>query len=205
MKFKNISRMSVVPFVWSADGECFLQPTYILKGETSLIQRHSASCWGYYYKGPFGRKVYYDFFSANPTEDFLRSLVEKSKEIFYDFWQPVVKMNNPELNRKDKIILDDEILEDKNIDYSFMYQLKRRNMSVGQRQIGEREKRNAVKCHICDENFIEGDTKVIDHNHFSGQYVGIAHKKCNWQRQTKPEMVVYFHNANYDFVQLLPK
>ena len=62
MKFKNISGMSVVPFVCSADGECFLEPTYILKGQTKLEQRHKVSCWGYYYEGPFGRKEYYDFF-----------------------------------------------------------------------------------------------------------------------------------------------
>ena len=68
MKFRNIARMSVVPFICCADRECFLQPTYILKGNTKLVQRHSASCWGYYYEGPFGKKEYYDFFPSNSTE-----------------------------------------------------------------------------------------------------------------------------------------
>ena len=74
-----------------ADGECKLQPTYILKGNTKLIQRHTASCWGYCYNGPFGRKEYYDFFPPNPTKKFVQSLIDKARNIFHEFWKPVVK------------------------------------------------------------------------------------------------------------------
>ena len=64
MKFSNIAGMSIVPFICCADGECFLQPEYQVKGNTELVQKHNASCWGYCYNGPFGRKEYYDFFPA---------------------------------------------------------------------------------------------------------------------------------------------
>ena len=101
--------------------------------------------------------------------------------------------------------MDKKILDDKDIDYLYRYYLKKRWMSQAQRAIGEREKITAAKCYICDERFVRSDKKVIDHNHFSGQYLGIAHDNCNCQRKTKAEMVVYFHNANYDFIQLLPK
>ena len=78
-------------------------------------------------------------------------------------------------------------------------------MLKAQKAIGDREKLTATSCYLCNEEFPETDKKVIDHNHFSGQYLGIAHNNCNRQRRTKPEMVVVFHNANYDFIQLLPK
>ena len=105
----------------------------------------------------------------------------------------------------EKIILDEEILNDKNTDYSYRYYLKWRIMPTIQKLIGDREKLTVTTCCLCNKEFSETDKKVIDHNHFSGQYLGIAHNKCNRLRKTKPDMVVVFHNANYDFIQLLPK
>ena len=203
MKFRNIGGLSRVPFVWYADGEGNLHFIYILKGNTKLIQRHTSSCWGYYYIGPFGKTKYYDFFPKNPTVKFVQSLIHKVKSIFYKFWEPVVK-TNLKLLSESETILDEEIINDKNIDYSYRYYLKRRWMPQHQKVIGDREKLTARSCYLCNEEFSKTNKKVIDHNHFSGQYLGIAHDNCNRQR-TKPEMVVVFHNANYDLIQLLPK
>ena len=203
-KFNNIKGLSIAPFLCYADGECNLQPTHILKGNTKLMQRHIASCWGYYYVGPFGERKYYDFFPENPTENFIQSLICKAKNIFSEFWEPVVRTSLDSLRNR-SIVLDDRILKDESIDYSYRYYLKRRQMPAFQKLIGEREKLVATRCYLCDEMFTEEDKKVIDHNHFSGNYLGIAHDACNLQRKTRPEMVVGFHNANYDFVQLLPK
>ena len=77
-------------------------------------------------------------------------------------------------------------------------------MPRDQKLIGDREKENASHCYICNEEFLPDDKKV-DHDHYSGKYLGIAHNNCNLKRKTRPEMVVFFHNANYDFVELLPK
>ena len=51
---------------------------------------------------------------------------------------------------------------------------------------------------------MDGEKRVIDHNHFTGKYFGIAHSICNLKRRSRAEMVVFLHNANYDFVELLP-
>ena len=74
-----------------------------------------------------------------------------------------------------------------------------------QKLIGDREKENVSHCYLCNVGFLPDDKKVIDHDHFSGKYLGIAYNECKLQRKKRPEMVVFFHNANYDFVQHLPK
>jgi len=60
-------------------------------------------------------------------------------------------------------------------------------------------------CLYCDKEFVEGISKlqrVRDHCHFTGKYIGAAHRGCNLQaRQTsygKVEIPCFFHNANYD-------
>ena len=68
-----------------------------------------------------------------------------------------------------------------------------------------KEKQNATHCYLCNVEFLPDDKIVTDHDHFSGKYLGIAHNNCNLQRKTRPEMVVFFHNANYNFVELFPK
>ena len=203
MKFRNIRGLTRIPSVCYGDGECNLKPEYIRKGNTKLVQEHDASCWGFHYIGPY-RTKHYDFFPPNPTENFVKGLVEVAEGIFHKYWEPVVKTNlSPKQERN--ITLDDEVLNNKNIDYSCRYFLKQRKMPRDQKLIGDREKQNATHCYLCNVEFLPDDKKVIDHDHFSGKYLGIAHNSCNLQRKTRPEMDLFFHNANYDFVQLLPK
>ena len=92
---------------------------------------------------------------------------------------------NLDLKNRNEIILDEKILEDKNIDYSYRYYLKRIYIPQAQKLIGDREKLTASICYLCKEEFSETDIKVIDHNHFSGQYMGIAHNKYNLRRKNK--------------------
>jgi len=58
---------------------------------------------------------------------------------------------------------------------------------------------NATNCWICQKDFTEDDKKVRDHCHFSGQFQGAAHQKCNALFR-KPKFVpVFFHNlSGYD-------
>ena len=57
---------------------------------------------------------------------------------------------------------------------------------------------------MCQETFLDGETRVIDHDHFTGKYFGIAHRKCNSLRRSRAKMIIFLHNANYDFIKLLP-
>ena len=65
----------------------------------------------------------------------------------------------------------------------------------------------AVNCHICGEEL--GDDKVRDHCHFTGEYRGAAHNKCNLMCKKPRILPVIFHNLQgYDahlFIKQLAK
>ena len=61
----------------------------------------------------------------------------------------------------------------------------------------------ATYCHICKKDFIENPTKsqskVRDHDHFSGEFRGAAHSKCNVAMRSVKKIPVFFHNlGGYD-------
>ena len=57
-------------------------------------------------------------------------------------------------------------------------------------------------CHICEQPFNDFDfdlQRVRDHDHFSGQPMGVAHNKCNRLRRVPKKLTIYVHNlAGYD-------
>ena len=55
--------------------------------------------------------------------------------------------------------------------------------------------KNSTKCWICDN----GDVKVRDHGHVTGNYRGLAHRDCNIKVKLNHKIPVVFHNLkNYD-------
>ena len=57
----------------------------------------------------------------------------------------------------------------------------------------------ASKCCICFKHFKDGDRKVRDHCHYSGEYRGAAHSLCNLQYKIPSYIPIVFHNlAGYD-------
>lgn len=57
----------------------------------------------------------------------------------------------------------------------------------------------ATSCHICDKNFSAEDSKVRDHNHMTGKYLGAAHSACNILRRQYQTVPMFCHNSkNYD-------
>jgi hypothetical protein len=61
-------------------------------------------------------------------------------------------------------------------------------------------KNDSKVCSICEKNFIDGDEKVIDHDHLTGEFRGVAHNDCNLQFNLKDcKIPVIFHNLKgYD-------
>jgi len=55
------------------------------------------------------------------------------------------------------------------------------------------------ECWICQKPFEGSDDKVRDHCHFSGQFRGAAHNKCNLLFRKPKQLPVIFHNlSGYD-------
>ena len=61
-----------------------------------------------------------------------------------------------------------------------------------------------TKCYICKKQFEENPakkslTKVRDHDHFTGEFRGVAHSKCNIALRTVKNIPIFFHNlGGYD-------
>ena len=54
-------------------------------------------------------------------------------------------------------------------------------------------------CWIFEQPFVPEDTKVLDHCHHRGDFLGFAHEKCNWIRRTINFTPIISHNiAKYD-------
>lgn len=71
----------------------------------------------------------------------------------------------------------------------------------------EHEHDSATVCYICGEEFgnVWGKTtKVRDHDHSSGEYLGPAHNLCNLSRRRDSNITIFVHNLmNYDAQFLL--
>lgn len=62
----------------------------------------------------------------------------------------------------------------------------------------ELEFKHSTRCSICNKNFKPDDGKVRGHCHFSGQYRGAAHVKCNLDHSYKFfKMPVFFRSFDY--------
>ena len=60
----------------------------------------------------------------------------------------------------------------------------------------------ATECWICSSAFVDG-TKVLDHCHYSGIFLGYAHNQCSLKRRTINYVPVIAHNSsNYDIHHL---
>nr|XP_018905008.1 PREDICTED: uncharacterized protein LOC109035731 [Bemisia tabaci] len=53
-------------------------------------------------------------------------------------------------------------------------------------------------CHICEKMFKFGETKCIDHSHYTGEIIGVAHVPCNLKMARPKIVLVCIHNLIYD-------
>ena len=85
-----------------------------------------------------------------------------------------------------------------NGDTSKRYLRKKAKTQVLHRSIWT-SKELATHCWICETTFSADNEKVLDHCHFSNQFLGWAHSKCNLQRRTQSFVSIIGHNlSGYD-------
>jgi len=60
--------------------------------------------------------------------------------------------------------------------------------------------KNEKYCHICNKKYKIGyKQQVRDHDHYTGEYNGSAHKTCNTKFYYEKSLYVFFHNLRgYD-------
>ena len=60
----------------------------------------------------------------------------------------------------------------------------------------------SFSCYLCHQVFNDNFRhlrKVRDHCHYSNEYLGAAHSKCNWRRSVERKIPIFVHNfKNYD-------
>ena len=210
MKFDNFKALSRCPMWGTVDSECFLKKLEVKEEDeeknTKLLQEHNASAWGACIKTPSSEfPEYIVCYSEKPTEEFVKKLIQKACSIFEEFWEPRVFTKCKFYKDYNDINIPVEmILDDKKNAFELKYFLKNREMPIETRILGKEKMNFTHTCNLCDEKFKPDDVKVIDHDHFTGEYFGIAHRKCNSLRRSQCELNIYIHNANYDFVELRP-
>ena len=61
------------------------------------------------------------------------------------------------------------------------------------------EQRNQINCHICETPFQPDHIKVVDHDHFTGLFRGMAHQSCNINCKEPTFIPIIAHNSSkYD-------
>ena len=110
----------------------------------------------------------------------------------------------------DKKVIHEETFTGKNCITKFMEMLRRlepliksqlQQYKIPLRLTPEEQKNYDSQniCWICEERFNEFDSfdinkrKVIDHNHFSSEFLGAAHANCNLKRRTPEIIPIFFH------------
>ena len=174
LAFKNYHKQFPVPFVVYADFECFTKPLHNCSPNpedsyTYNYQKHEPSGFCFYMKG----------IVPNIT----------IKPIIYT-----------KTNSGDNVaeIFVNKLAEVTNGIYNDFYRRQKPLRLTRQEQLSFNK---AEICHICAKELKndKGYDKVRDHCHFTGQYRGAAHNKCNLKCRKPMILPVIFHNLQgYD-------
>ena len=167
--FKNYHKKLPVPFVVYADFECFTKPM-------NSCSPNPKDSYNYNYQKhePSGFCFY------------VKGIVDKKIK-------PIIYTKTSEDEDISKVFVEKLAEVTKGI-YNDFYQ-RPKPLRLTQEEQKSFEK--AVNCHICSRELKKD--KVRDHCHFTGQYRGAAHNKCNLMCKKPKVLPVIFHNLQgYD-------
>ena len=167
--FKNYHKKLPVPFVVYADFECFTKPM-------NSCSPNPKDSYNYNYQKhePSGFCFY------------VKGIVDKKIK-------PIIYTKTSEDEDISKVFVEKLAEVTKGIYNDFYQRPKPLRLTSAEQKSFEK----AVNCHICSRELKED--KVRDHCHFTGQYRGAAHNKCNLMCCKPRVLPVIFHNLQgYD-------
>ena len=167
--FKNYDRQLPVPFVVYADFECFTKPM-----NTCSPNPKDSYNYNYQKHEPSGFCFY------------VKGIVNKKIT-------PIIYTKTSEDENLAKVFVEKLEEVTKGIYNDFYKRFKPLKMSAKDQKLFN----EAKTCHICSLEL--KDDKVRDHCHFTGNYRGTAHNKCNLDCRKLKVLPVIFHNLQgYD-------
>ena len=167
--FKNYYKKLPIPFVVYADFECFTKPM-------NSCSPNPKDSYNYNYQKhePSGFCFY------------VKGIVDKKIK-------PIIYTKTSEEEDISKVFVEKLTEVTKEIYNDFYQRPKPLRLTSVEQKLFEK----AVNCHICSCELKED--KVRDHCHFTGQYRGAAHNKCNLMCRKPKVLPVIFHNLQgYD-------
>ena len=169
LKFINHHKQIPIPFVAYADFECFTKPM-----NTCSPNPEDSYEYSYQKHEPSGFCI------------FIKGVVDKKIK-------PITFTKKEEDEDVAKIFVE-KLTEATRAIYNDYY---RRPKPLKLTQDEQKSFGKAKFCHICNTELLED--RVRDHCHFTGQYRGAAHNKCNLQCKKPRILPVIFHNLQgYD-------
>ena len=167
--FKNYYKQLPVPFVVYADFECFTKPM-----STCCPDPKKSHSYNYQKHEPSGFCFY------------VKGIVDKNIS-------PVTYTKKTENEDIAKVFVEKLTEVTKGIYHDFYLRPKPLRLTKAEQKSFE----EAKTCHICGGDLIKD--RVRDHCHFTGQYRGAAHNKCNRMCKKPRVLPVIFHNLQgYD-------
>ena len=167
--FKNYHKQLPIPFVVYADFECFTKPM-----NTCSPNPKESYNYNYQVHEPSGFCFY------------VKGIVNKKIT-------PIIYTKTSEDENLAKVFVEKLKEVTKGIYNDFYKRFKPLVMGAKERKLFN----EAKTCHICSREL--GEDKVRDHCHFTGQYRGAAHNKCNLKCSKPKVLPVIFHNLQgYD-------
>ena len=169
LHFKNYYKQLPIPFVVYADFECFTKPM-----NTCSPNPKESYNYNYQKHEPSGFCFY------------VKGIVDKKIK-------PIIYTKKSEDEDIAKVFVEKFTEVTKGIYNDFYCRPKPLRLTQEEQKLFEKAK----TCHICNKDL--GHDKVRDHCHFTGQYRGAAHNKCNLMCKKPKILPVIFHNLQgYD-------
>ena len=170
LKYKNYVRQFPLPFVVYADFECFTKP---IINERSYSKEESYS-FSYQKHEPSGFCIFVKGPSYTNIKPFIYTKKKEDEDVAKIFVEKLAEVTKAIYNG---------------------YYLRPKPIKFNEKQ--QKSFDEAEYCNICEKEL--GEDRVKDHCHFTGEYRGAAHRKCNLECKKPRLLPVIFHNLqNYD-------